>query len=111
MMLIAMMAMSFSLLLDGTDEVGVDGEVVGGEVDDLVLGSSPIGRRSTKPWPPTYLRRGLVEQRVAVPAASAKESDLGRLVTLALPAQPTLTPVEVCPGTSRLSRGRDSPCF
>ena len=106
------MVMAFSLLLVGIDGVGVGGEVVGGEVDDLVLGLDSCGEEEHQALATeAYLRRGLVEQRDSVPAASAKEGDLRTLVTSALPAQPTLMPVEVCPGTSSLPRGRDSPRF
>ena len=57
----------------------------------------------------SYLRLGLVEQRELAPVALVKEIDLDGLVTLSLPAQPTLMAPELCPGTSGSPWRRDSP--
>ena len=90
--------------------VVAEGVVVDGKADGLVLGLDSYEEEEYQALATeSYLRRGLVEQRESVPAASAKKGDLGCLVTLAMPAQPTLMASKLCPGISRKPRPRDSP--
>ena len=82
----------------------------GGKGGGLGLGlNSCMGEERQALVTGSYLRLGLVEQRELVPVAAVKRDDLDGQVTLSLPAQPTLSVSELCPGTSGSPWCRDRP--
>ena len=92
------------------DDVAVDDALVGDEADGLELGLYSCEEEERQASAAeSYLQARPCRAEGVGPSALVKRKDLGGLVTLALPAQPTLMAAESRTGTSRSPRSRDSP--